>query len=163
MPSNGRIWGLIADTTSVSPSKFDESGLSPWCSPRVLNVPIIWGHSNQKGRVIELSITVRENSTFVLSPLWGIDINRNWLIGNGISEVIAAWNISEFINVVISTINCTVLIMSFIWVSIFGGQSFIDDIIESTVCVSYFASLISIGLRTINKLLFRKIDRMFLE
>jgi len=163
MLSNDGIWGVIADSTSVSSTKSDESRLSPSSSPRVLDSPEAISHSNQKDTVIHICSTGRHNSTSVSAPRWGIDSYRNWLFVNGVIEVIAAWSISECWNSVWSNINYTYLIFSCIWVSICSGQSVVHDILESAVHPSSVASLISITSRAINELLFRKVGRGIFE
>ena len=101
---------------------------------------------------IESRITCK-NTGLVVIELGGINSNGNGNIHKLSGKISTISNFDKFLNFKITAINDTLLINSFIWILIFGDDSFIFDIFIRADHISTITAVIAIGGGAIHKLL----------
>jgi len=150
------ITGRVTNTTSVTWGKGDETSISPWGTPRVLDVPVSWGiNSDEEDTVVKVLSTVSENTSGIEWPVGGI--NSYWkgssteIIDNGIT--VSFSGILKSGDMVVTTIELTGLISSGIriWGSI--GDTILNNILESLIHPTTITTLVTEWTGTINELL----------
>ena len=147
-------WSHVADTTSVTSGKSDESFFSPWSSPWVFDFPRLIWRSDQKNSVVKSGSAVSENSWAVFWPVSSINGNWDGSSDNGVGQVVTVGNVSETWNFESSSIFWTGLFDSFVSIFTFVDDTFSNDVFEGVIHKSSVTGLISIWTWAINELLF---------
>lgn len=148
------IYTSVTDSTCISSRQFNVPMISPRCSPRVFDVPVIISDAYQSYSVIQWSFTIVKNSRSVGWPVCGINSHWNRSPKDSRCQIITIININIAWNLEGTTFLCTCLHISFIVVFILMDNSVGYDIFQSFFNRATIATLISEWSKwTINKLL----------
>lgn len=144
--SDGRVWGVVADCTSVSARNSNESWFSPGWTPGVLDFPGRLISADYKDSVVDAVSAIAQNSSSVKGPVGSIHCNwkRPW--GKSVEHVVTSRNIDEAGNSVGTSIwSLTLLVSSHVGVLLLCLQTMILYILEGWVNPSSITTHIAIG------------------
>jgi len=104
--------------------------------------------SDVQDTVVELGSAVRENSSRVELPGFSIDSDGDWLLVDGIGQIstVSLFDISEGLDFEVSSLNFAFSVSGGVFVGRFGGDTVVDDVLESVVHQTSVASHISVAL-----------------
>jgi hypothetical protein len=100
--------------------------------------------------VVDGSAAVGENTALVGAPVRGVDGDGNSMTGQGVVEVVAAWNVHKALDLEFAFIDFAGLVASDVRVVCGGNQSLVTDVLEGRVHPSSIAALVAIGPRAID-------------
>lgn len=113
--------------------------------------------------MVELGSAVRENSSRVELPRFGINSDRYWLLLNSVLKIrtVSRGDICELGDLEKWCLDLRLLAGSgdgLVWVVRFRGDTVLDNVLESVIHQSSVASHISEAGRAVNQLLFREVS-----
>lgn len=150
--------GILADTTSVTTTNSDESWFSPSFSPRVLDFPVSADDTDQEDSVVDAGSTITENSTWIFTPVCGINSDWDWLWCYSIGESSAAWGWWVGCQSEWSSLSLAASCYCFVGIFWFVCNTMIFNIVKSWWWPSSIASVISIWTWAVYELLLWQTD-----
>jgi len=143
LESNGEGWTL-ANSASISLSKSDVALLSPSCSPTVLNGPGSFRRTHEENSMVDVFVTVVENTAFVGTPARSVNSHSNRASHQNLLNFVATCNFGNSKDTERSTICLALLVDSNVRIICTCSLSMILDPLERSNSIATIAALVEV-------------------
>lgn len=129
-----RIRSSVTDTTSVTLLEVNVTVLTPRGTPRVLNGPVVSSVTSSQDTVVEVLLTVIENTRGVELEVGSINTNRDGLLSEGSSELVTVTlgNNREALDLVFTLLGLALTVLSSVGIVSFSSDTVGLDVSESS-------------------------------
>lgn len=129
-----RIRSSVTDTTSVTLLEVNVTVLTPRGTPRVLNCPVVSSVTSSQDTVVEVLLTVIENTRGVELEVGSINTNRDGLLSEGSSELVTVTlgNNREALDLVFTLLGLALTVLSSVGIVSFSSDTVGLDVSESS-------------------------------
>lgn len=129
-----RIRSSVTDTTSVTLLEVNITVLTPRGTPRVLNGPVVSSVTSSQDTVVEVLLTVIENTRGVELEVGSINTNRDGLLSEGSSELVTVTlgNNREALDLVFTLLGLALTVLSSVGIVSFSSDTVGLDVSESS-------------------------------